>query len=81
MEFKEKDLKGQIKAYQSQLEHENRKTKAQTQGQAGVGTVQLRKHDKIRSVMFPFKDDPLGVTKYGAKTDDVAYRVFDLRFE
>lgn len=81
MEFKERDLKVQIKAYQEELKHEDEVARAKTQGKAGGSTVKLEKRDKIRSVMFPFKDDPLGVTKYGAKTDDVAYRIFDLRFE
>lgn len=78
--MKGKALKHEIGAFTHQLEHEMKKEKAQTQGAAGYGTVQLHKNDKIRTVMFPFRGDPLNASKYGAKSDDIAYRIFDLRF-
>ena len=83
LEYKEKDLKNQIKGYRTQLEHEKKKDQIRTQAQTGMGATatSIRKYDKVRSIMFPFKTDPLGVTKYGAKADDIAYRVFDLKFE
>lgn len=36
--------------------------------------------DMVRTIMFPFKDSG-DMTKYGPKTNDVAYRMIDLRFE
>ena len=82
--MREKDINMQIKTYNHLLEHEATRAKVVAQENSGMRVTEKfepKKNDKIRTVMFPFKDDPRAISKYGAKSDDIAYRIFDLRFE